>query len=178
MRWIVAHRPVCGLHAQSSLSLLPRRCLLCVLVKTHGCRACCPSLGEITLECCAGSTGPTVPGIIYRPPEVLQATEGAGAPLPCHPAVDIWAFGVIAFELLTNSPAFAHGSTRKAIGDQISGRKGGLPWESAWGPGLEGRLVPLRGLRGLVLRCLSRDPSARPSARDVVAGVSTELKLS
>jgi serine/threonine protein kinase len=119
-----------------------------------------------------------VPGIIYRPPEVLAATEAGGAALPAQPAVDIWAFGVIAFELLTNSPAFAHGSTRKEIGDQISGRQGGPPWEEVWGPGLEDRLVPLRGLRDLVLQCLSRDPAARPAAAEVVVGVSEELQRS
>ena len=123
-----------------------------------------------------------VPGIIYRPPELLAAADtaarAASAAAAAHPAADIWAFGVISFELLTNSPAFSHGSTRKQIADQISGRAGGLPWE-AGGPGEpeDPRLALLRGMRPLVLQCLSRNPTERPAAAEVAASVDASLQL-
>ena len=87
-------------------------------------------------------------------------------------AVDIWAVGVIAFELLTGERAFFTHSTspqesNSATQEAIAGRVP-LPWE---GPNeaTQQRLEKLRGLRRTVMRCLERDPARRPSSAALVS---------
>jgi serine/threonine protein kinase len=76
-------------------------------------------------------------------------------------AADMWALGVIAFELLTGQRTFPFGTTKHQVFDQISGRSP-LPWEDP--AGYTQRAAALRGLRRSVMLCLSRDPAQRPSA--------------
>ena len=82
------------------------------------------------------------------------------------PSADIWAFGVLSFELLTGAPAFPPGSTRAAIADQIAGRTA-LPWEAGSRPGLHSRLAALAGLHDIVLQCLDRSAEQRPTIDEV-----------
>jgi serine/threonine protein kinase len=81
-------------------------------------------------------------------------------------ALDVWALGVIAFELLSQRRAFPTATPRAAIQAALVGRKP-LPWEDT-APDRAAALRPLRALRRSVLACLSRDPAARPSVRDVL----------
>ena len=120
-----------------------------------------------------------MPGIIYRPPEFLAASEkaaaaGAAAVAPAAAAADIWAFGVIAYELLTGTPAFPHGSSRTDICDQVSGRAP-LPWEEGSDSrgAIEGQLG---NMHTIVLRCLSRATSERPTAQGVVRAIEAQQK--
>ena len=76
--------------------------------------------------------------------------------------------GVIAFELLTGERVFNHvamgvgpASAKLETFAALAGRHQ-LPWESS---DAEQRLSKLRGLRRTVMRCLSRAPLQRPSAR-------------
>ena len=101
----------------------------------------------------------------YTPPEVVLALEAGWKTVTVDSAVDIWAIGVIAFELLTGERAFPHSGLDPATAeretlDAISGRTP-LPWERA---DAAPRLDKLRGLKRTVLRCLERDPTRRPSA--------------
>lgn len=82
-------------------------------------------------------------------------------PVAVSGAADIWAVGVIAFELLTNERVFASDTTDAEIVAALRGNA--LPWEAGV-PGQEERCSKLRGLRRAVLACLSRDVYSRPNA--------------
>ena len=97
--------------------------------------------------------------------------EAGSATIHVDAAVDIWAVGVIAFELLTGERAFpAHSMSpadaHRAAQDAIVGRKP-LPWEGSGADSLH-RLDKLRVLRRTVMLCLERDPAKRPSAAALV----------
>ena len=102
-----------------------------------------------------------------RPPEVAQAAERGDRTIVADAAADIWALGVMAFELLTGAPVFPpFTSTRESIWAQLCGRE--LPlWEEG-APGRAEKLGQLRMLKRAVLHCLQRDPAERPTAQEVV----------
>jgi serine/threonine protein kinase len=81
-------------------------------------------------------------------------------------AADIWALGVVAFELLTGEWVFPEGTTPDAFRAVLLG-KAPLPWEEGV-EGAEERRQKLRGLRRIVMPCLDRDPSKRPTAEQVL----------
>lgn len=94
------------------------------------------------------------------------AYERGDATIVANPATDMWALGMMAFELLTSETVFPQFTEKKDILDALcSGRP--LPWED----GAEGRaerVTRLRKLKSVTLRCLSRLPEERPSAAEVV----------
>ena len=47
---------------------------------------------------------PALTDIAYASPELLGDKNGFSDELECDPAVDMWSFGVIAFEVLTGMP--------------------------------------------------------------------------
>jgi serine/threonine protein kinase len=102
----------------------------------------------------------------YAAPETIQQLEAGKATITASPAVDMWALGVIAFELLTGGPIFAHGDSRADAMAKLAGRAA-LPWE-AGAAGRDEKLAKLRRLRGTILACLDRDPAARPTAQGLV----------
>lgn len=117
----------------------------------------------------AGSIARLTYSLKYSPPEVAVAIEAGSKSIQVDSAIDIWAVGVIAFELLTGERVFNHvgvdpASARLEILAALAGRHQ-LPWERA---DAAQRLSKLRGLRRTVMRCLSRHPSQRPSARALV----------
>jgi serine/threonine protein kinase len=81
-------------------------------------------------------------------------------------AVDMWALGVVAFELLTRTRAFTPLiETHAQVRDKLLGATP-LPWED---PATAPELLPsLRALKRSVLACLARDPTSRPSSREVL----------
>jgi serine/threonine protein kinase len=99
----------------------------------------------------------------YAAPETVHALEAGERTVAVSPAVDMWALGVIAFELLTGAPTFAYGESREGALAKLAGRTA-LPWE-AGAEGRDAKLTKLRRLKGTILACLDRDPAARPSAR-------------
>lgn len=78
----------------------------------------------------------------------------------------MWALGVVAFELLTNQRAFPTGTSAQSIRDALGGLTP-LPWEDG-ADGVEQSREKLRGLRRVVLACLSRNPAGRPAAKNVL----------
>jgi serine/threonine protein kinase len=105
----------------------------------------------------------------YSPPEAV-----ADPSQPLHPpqltavtsAADIWAIGVIAFELLTHERVFSTAEADEEIFGALHGHR--LPWEAAVEGHVE-RCQKLRGLKSPVLACLSRDASRRPTAAALLA---------
>ena len=103
----------------------------------------------------------------YAAPEVVHALEAGSREIHVDPAVDIWAVGVIAYELLTGErafPVYAVSSAEQQNSAQaaLAGRTK-LPWEGT-GVETEAQLQKLRGLRRTVLKCLDRQPDKRPTA--------------
>jgi serine/threonine protein kinase len=82
-------------------------------------------------------------------------------------ATDMWALGVVAFELLTRTRAFQPRMPTSAIRDQLVGRKP-LPWEGKDRGKRRALLRQLRILKPSVMACLSRQPEERPSAEELL----------
>lgn len=124
----------------------------------------------------AGSTISLSHSQQYTSPEVALALEAGNDTITVDPATDMWAVGVIAFELITGEQAFPEEgmdptSARHGMLSALAGRAQ-LPWER---PDAEPHLAKLRGLRRTVMRCLSRDPQRRPSSQALL--VSWELSF-
>lgn len=137
----------------------------------HRCTAEVSAIFNLDSHCPAGTTAPLMFSIQYAAPEVVHAYEGGSKNIHVDAAVDIWAIGVTAFELLTGERAFpvqglSAEEMEAAAQAAISGRKP-LPWE---GDGVEvkERLQKLRGVRRTALRCLDRNPANRPTAEELL----------
>lgn len=85
--------------------------------------------------------------------------------------VDIWAVGVIAYELVVGGPVFPKVDW---TGEDVQAAALGTrpyPWEDAVG---SFKNIPvLQGLRGPLRACLSRDPQERPSAEVLLKQLNT-----
>ena len=117
---------------------------------------------------CAGTTAPLTYSPSYAPPEVALAMEAGIRTITARPAVDLWALGIMAFEMLTHKAVFPPlVTTKEAIWAQLTGR-GRLPWEQG-APRPAESAKKLRGLRRPILQCLQRNPDDRPTAEEVLA---------
>ena len=65
----------------------------------------------------AGDKARLMFSIGYAPPEVVHALERGDNDIVADPAADMWALGVIAFELLTNTPVFEYGTSKQKAFD-------------------------------------------------------------
>jgi len=124
----------------------------------------------------AGKTAPLHCSLKYSAPEVVDVLEAGDSKLVVDPATDIWAVGVIAFELLTGEVALPLAGLGPAEAEQlaldaIAGRTP-LPWE---GSQSELWLPKLGGPRRTVTRCLERTPSQRPSAQALLQSWEHQL---
>ena len=94
----------------------------------------------------------------YSSPEVALAREAGATTVEASEAADMWALGLISFELLTGSPVLSGAMMeRETMTDLLCGRLP-LPWEER---------RSLAGLKSAVMACLQRDPTRRPSAAGV-----------
>ena len=108
-----------------------------------------------------GDSKPLAYTLHYAPPEVIRAKERGQSHLVVAEAADVWALGIIAFELLAGVQAFEM-CTETGIVECLYGRQP-LLWEEA-GPDAAVTLSKLGVLKRSVLSCLQRDPSRRPTA--------------
>lgn len=81
-------------------------------------------------------------------------------------AADMWALGLVAFELLSEAAVFpALLTSHDDIIDRLCGRKQ-LPWEEE-DSAAAAKLRALAGLRRGVVGCLERSPNDRPTSESV-----------
>jgi serine/threonine protein kinase len=103
--------------------------------------------------------------LAYSPPEVVHLVQNGDSKMTAEKAVDMWALGVIAFELLTKTRVFPSSTSQDQAMRILCGLEP-LPWEEG-AEGAEEKLQMLKGLKNPVLKCLARDPEARPTADGV-----------
>ena len=108
-------------------------------------------------------------GISLGTPQYMAPEQAAADPNADH-RVDIYALGIVAYEMLVGSPPF-HGRTPQAL---LAAQLTELP------PPLSARRydVPV-GLNELIMQCLEKDPADRPrSAADLVRTLESPEMLS
>jgi hypothetical protein len=114
----------------------------------------------------------THPGGLPGTPAYMAPEQLTGAGDPASPAPDVWALGVVLYELLTGQRPFT-GQTREELWEQIRHGVPAPPRKLA--PGLD------RRLERIVLRCLEKEPGRRyPSAAalaDALAAYRTRRPL-
>lgn len=114
----------------------------------------------------AGSEAPLAFSPRYAAPEVIGVYEARQPVIRVSAALDIWALGVMAYELLTDTPVFDKYTQQKDILGQLAGRDY-LPWEDP--ATKEAKLRQLRMLKRSLVKCLARDPAQRPSAAELLS---------
>ena len=96
--------------------------------------------------------------LAYAPPEVIMA-HNEGQPVTVEAAHDIWALGVMAYEVIAGQPAFQHS---RHIFACAQGNEA-YPWEAVCLADAPQTWRKSR-LRPVVQACLERDATKRPSA--------------
>ena len=104
---------------------------------------------------------------LYAAPEVMRAL-GAEEAIEVAAAHDIWALGVITYEVIIGRPAFPRRFQASLLHRCADGRTP-YPWEAP--PEQQEPLWRRSRLRALVSECLTRDAAARPTAAGVVESI-------
>lgn len=104
------------------------------------------------------TTSQTAVGALpYMAPEAIETPRAVGPP------ADIWSIGAMMFHLLTGAPPF--GSGLAAVRKILEATPPPMPSFLTSNP----QFVPLaREIADIVLLCLQKDPSLRPTADDIV----------
>ena len=112
-----------------------------------------------------GQSGLTTLGVVMGTPVYMAPEQGVGDPATDHRA-DIYAFGCMAYEVLTGAPPFTAGTAVALIGahaidkpEPVSHRRPEIP----------------AGLAELVMRCLAKQPADRPQSAAEVLQVLDDL---
>jgi serine/threonine protein kinase len=93
-------------------------------------------------------------------PEAVEATAGAA------PALDVWAAGALAVELVTGQPPYAHLAPMAALFRIVQDPEPPIPGGSSSCSGGDGKKsqVISAELEDFLRACSVRDPAARPPA--------------
>jgi serine/threonine protein kinase len=106
----------------------------------------------------------------YSPPETLKEVEQGVMHVSARTAADMWAVGVIAYELAVKHRAFTPMLwPRSAVMEAAMGLRP-YPWESE--VGTFANIPELRALGRIVRACLARSPDRRPSAEEFLAAMN------
>eukprot|EP00892_Ulva_mutabilis_P012074 jgi/Ulvmu1/9239/UM005_0339.1 len=84
---------------------------------------------DFGIAAAAGEEAPLACTAAYAPPEVVLALDAGARRMVADTAMDAWALGVVAFELLTGRPTFDVLCDGKAVVMQQLRGEGELPWE-------------------------------------------------
>ncbi|MFE6910656.1 serine/threonine-protein kinase [Streptomyces erythrochromogenes] len=122
-----------------------------VLLAEDGVRVIDLGIARATEGEAEGDTGLTRTGFVVGSPAYMSPEQAEGHPLT--PASDVFSLGSVLVMALTGRSPFAGTSTLKTLYEVAHGE-----------PDLSG--VP-DGLRGLVARCLAKDPEARPTPAEL-----------
>ena len=114
----------------------------------------------LTAAATSGGAGLTTAGLVLGTPAYMAPEQAAGDPATDHRA-DLYAVGCLGYELLSGRPPFAGTSAQALLAahalhapDPPSRSRPGIP----------------AALEAIVLRCLEKDPDARPSSAAAVVG--------
>lgn len=114
----------------------------------------------------AHATAPVALSIRYAAPEVVMAYSRQEAEVVADCAADVFSFGLLTAELLTQQPMFAPGTAEADIAAAAAGERS-YPWEDG---GLAPSLAADLGFaKPAFISMVQRDPAARPSMNSVVA---------
>eukprot|EP00892_Ulva_mutabilis_P010844 jgi/Ulvmu1/8131/UM040_0027.1 len=113
-----------------------------------------------------GEEAPLLFSLYYAPPEVVQAYDGGRKTTLCAAAADVWALGVICWELLTKQRFYGAGARSHDVIAQLCGRAA-LPTEGTICSDFRRRLGCSR-LCASILAMLSRAPDHRPSVGELL----------
>ncbi|MEU7730261.1 serine/threonine-protein kinase [Streptomyces sp. NPDC040724] len=122
-----------------------------VLLAEDGVRVIDLGIARVTEGEAEGDTGLTRTGWVVGSPAYMSPEQAEGRPLT--PASDVFSFGSVLAMAVTGRSPFAGTSTLQTLYDVVHGE-----------PDLSE--IPA-GLRGLVTRCLAKDPEARPSPAEL-----------
>lgn len=113
----------------------------------------------------------------WTSPEFQQARDRKAETVAADTSTDIWAFGIMGYELLTGKPAFPPGLPRGTIRRMLLG-KAPLPWEDHANSSELTEQLEDNEMKGIVLSCLARKPSIRPHSAALAATFSKIMAAS
>jgi len=116
---------------------------------------------------CSGSMANMALCKRYSPPEVVEADHDGVRRFKVDSAVDIWAIGVIACELITGKRAFVH--QQDAAPEGLSDASPPAPRTWNLSAAVKDSLSETPGLADIIEQCLRVDPHMRPSAKELRA---------
>jgi hypothetical protein len=113
------------------------------------------------------AVGMTTSGMAIGTPQYMAPEQLAGDPAADH-RVDIYALGLLGYELLTGAPTFSGPSPQATLAAQLTRNPAPLKLQRPDAP---------EGLSRLLMRCLAKDPGARPATAPAVRAELEEIVM-
>ena len=113
------------------------------------------------------AVGMTTSGMAIGTPQYMAPEQLAGDPAADH-RVDIYAVGLLGYELLTGAPTFSEPSPQATLAAQLTRNPAPLHLKRPDAPDALARLL---------MRCLAKDPGARPATAQAVRAELDEIVM-
>ena len=113
------------------------------------------------------AVGMTTSGMAIGTPQYMAPEQLAGDPAADH-RVDIYAVGLLGYELLTGAPTFAEPSPQATLAAQLTRNPAPLHLKRPDAPDALARLL---------MKCLAKDPGARPATAQAVRAELDEIVM-